>query len=93
MSLREKFGPRIDAMQAHLQQFAAGMGVHGMQARARSPNTRKALAVAEHAREQGKLERFRVLAMEAHWRHGKDLESEADLKAVAAEAGLDPQAA
>lgn len=91
--LREKFGPRIDAMQAHLQQFAASMGVHTMNLRARSPNTRKALAVAEYAREQGKLERFRVLAMEAHWKHGKDLESEADLKAVSGESGLDPDAA
>jgi predicted DsbA family dithiol-disulfide isomerase len=93
MELREKFGPRIDAMQAHLRQFAAGMGVHEMRMSSRSPNTRKALAVAEYAREQGKLERYRVLAMEAHWKHGKDLESEADLKAVAAESGLDPEAA
>jgi predicted DsbA family dithiol-disulfide isomerase len=93
MDLREKFGPRIDAMQAHLQQFAASMGVHEMRMSSRSPNTRKALAVAEYAREQGKLERYRVLAMEAHWKHGKNLESEVDLKAVAAESGLDPGAA
>ena len=93
MALRDKFGPRIDTMHAQLRQFAAGMGVHDMKLHARSPNTRKALAVAEYAREQGTLDRYRVLAMEAHWRHGKDLESEQDLKAVAAESGLDPEAA
>ncbi len=93
MALREKFGPRIDAMHAHLKQFAASMGVADMRLHARSPNTRKALAVAEYAREQGKLDRYRVLAMEAHWRHGQDLESERDLKAVAAASGLDPAAA
>jgi len=93
MVLRDKFGPRIDAMQAQLRQFAASMGVQDMRLHARSPNTRKALAVAEYAREQGKLERYRVLAMEAHWRRGKDLESEQELRAVAAAAGLDPDAA
>lgn len=93
MALRDKFGPRIDAMHARLKGFAAEFGITDMQLRDRSPNTRKALAVAEYAREQGKLERFRELAMNAHWRRGMDLESDADLRTLAQEAGLDPEQA
>ena len=89
MALVDKFGPRIHAMQKNLQQFAHGFGVTDMKLRDRSPNTRRALAVAEYAREQGKLEAFRQRAMDAHWTQGKDLESDADLRALATEAGLD----
>jgi len=80
-------------MHARLREFAKGFGITDMQFRERSPNTRRALAIAEFAREQGKLEAWRKLAMDAHWRRGLDLESEADLRALAAEAGLDPGAA
>jgi predicted DsbA family dithiol-disulfide isomerase len=31
--------------------------------------------------------------MDAHWRRGMDLETDSDLRALAAEAGLDPDAA
>lgn len=57
------------------------------------PNTRCALAIAEYAREQGKLLAFRDAAMHAHWREGKNLEDEEDLRALALRAGLDPEAA
>lgn len=80
-------------MREHMKQFAAGFGITDMQFRDRSPNTRRALAMAEYARDEGKLPRFRELAMEAHWRRGMDLESDADLRTLAAEAGLDPDAA
>ncbi|MBS2028369.1 MAG: DsbA family protein [Deltaproteobacteria bacterium] len=93
IALVEKFGPRIHAMHKNLEQFAKGFGVTDMKLRERSPNTRRALAVAEYAREQGKLEAFRQRAMDAHWTQGKDLESDVDLRALATEAGLDPDAA
>jgi predicted DsbA family dithiol-disulfide isomerase len=78
-------------MQARLLEFAGSFGINDMKVRERSPNTRRALAIAEYARDQGKLERWRHLAMDAHWRRGLDLESDADLRALAAEAGLDPE--
>jgi len=94
MLLADRFGKeRIKAMHAHLLRFAAGFGITDMRPRERSPNSRRALAIAELARDEGKLERFRDLAMDAHWRKGLDLESDADLRAIAAEAGLDPDRA
>ena len=80
-------------MHDRLRAFAARFGITDMRLRDRSPNTRKALAIAELARDQGRLPRFRDLAMDAHWRRGLDLEAEADLRAIAAEAGLDPERA
>jgi len=80
-------------MQSRLLDFARGFGITDMKFRDRSPNTRRALAMAEYARDQGKLESFRQLAMDAHWRRGMDLESESDLRKLASEAGLDADAA
>lgn len=77
-------------MRERLKSFAAQFGLPDMQVRDRSPNTRRALAIAELARDEGKLPRFRDLAMDAHWRRGLDLERDEDLRAIAAEAGLDP---
>lgn len=59
----------------------------------RVPNTRRALAVAELAREQGKLAAFRSSAMNAHWRDGLNIEADADLRTAAERAGLDGAAA
>jgi 2-hydroxychromene-2-carboxylate isomerase len=80
-------------MRERLKQFAAQFGLPDMQVRDRSPNTRRALAIAELARDEGKLPRFRDLAMDAHWRRGMDLERDEDLRAIAAEAGIDPDRA
>lgn len=80
-------------MHAQLLAFAKGFGIDDLKVRDRSPNTRRALAIAEFARDAGRLEPFRQAAMDAHWRRGMDLESDADLRALAAEAGLDPDAA
>ena len=95
MDLATKFGgkERVAAMHARLLEFAKGFGITDMKMRQRSPNTRRALAIAEFARDQEKLEPWRQIAMDAHWRRGLDLESEADLRGLAAEAGLDPDAA
>jgi predicted DsbA family dithiol-disulfide isomerase len=51
-------------------------------------NTRRALAIAELARDRGVLEAYRRSAMQAHWREGKDLERPADLREIADRAGL-----
>jgi len=80
-------------MHARLREFAREFGITDMTFRERSPNTRRALAIAEYARDQGKLEPWRKLAMDAHWRRGMDLENDPDLRALAIEAGLDPDAA
>lgn len=59
----------------------------------RIPNTRRALAMAEFARDEGKLEKFRELAMDAHWKDDKDIEDTDTLKELAAASGLDPEKA
>ena len=80
-------------MRAHLKQFAAQFGILDLALPERSPNTRRALAIAELARDEGKLPHYRDLAMDAHWRRSMNLESDADLRAIATEAGLDPERA
>jgi predicted DsbA family dithiol-disulfide isomerase len=92
--LAEKFGAaRVPAMKEHLRRFAGAFGVEGMRVPDRIPNTRRALALAEWARSEARLEPLRDALMAAHWRDGKDLEAPAVLAACAAEAGLDPAAA
>lgn len=77
-------------MSAHLTRFAAGFGVADLRIPERSPNTRAALALAEHARDGGRLHEARRALMDAFWRRGEDLEDRAVLAGCAAEAGLDP---
>jgi len=80
-------------MGEQLRRFAAGFGIQGMVIGARIPSTRPALALAEHARDRGRLHPLRTAVMEAHWRRGEDIEDPAVLSACAAAAGLDPGAA
>jgi predicted DsbA family dithiol-disulfide isomerase len=80
-------------MRSYLTRFAAGFGVTGMTIGDTMPSTRRALAVAEFARDQGKLHPFRAAAMEAAWRHGQDVEDPEVLALCARAAGLDPVAA
>ena len=94
MPLSALFGPaRAEAMHAYLVDFAAGFGVTGMQPPTHLPNTRRVLAIAELARDEGVLPAFRAAAFDAHWREGRDLEADADLRVIAETAGLDPEAA
>jgi predicted DsbA family dithiol-disulfide isomerase len=79
-------------MAESMKNFAAQFGVENFQPRDRIPNTRRALALAEVARDEGKLDVYRTRAMEAHWRDGLDLESDDDLEAIAREAGLSDDA-
>jgi predicted DsbA family dithiol-disulfide isomerase len=88
--LADRYGAqRFAAMRGHLLLFAASFGVDGLRVPDRTPNTRAALAVAEHARDRGRLHPFRAAAMDAHWRQGKDLEDPGVLAACAVAAGLE----
>lgn len=85
-------GRPIKPMQDQLATFAAGFGVK-MRFSERIPNTRRPLALAEYARQQGRLEPFREAAMDAHWQEGVNIEDSEVLRRLAQEAGLDPMAA
>jgi predicted DsbA family dithiol-disulfide isomerase len=93
MRLDEYFpAERVATMREHLQQLAGRVGITDLRQPERIPNTRRALALAEVAREEGRLEPYRQRAMDAHWRDGLDLESDADLRTIAADAALPPDA-
>ena len=79
----------LPAMHERTKQFAASFGVTGFEPSNWLWNSRKALAVAEYARDADKLEPFRKIVMNAHWREGKSLERDEDLAAMAEGAGLD----
>ena len=78
---------------SYIQKFAAGFGIHDMKRAKRLPNTRRALALAEYARDQGKLDEFRQKTMDAHWKEDKDIEDGAVLADIARASGLDPEQA
>jgi len=86
-------GTPLGPLHERTQRFAATFGVVDFQPPSWLSNSRMALALAEHARDAGRLEPFRQAAMEAHWRQGKNLENRTDLAAIASTAGLDPAAA
>lgn len=84
---------RLVAMRAYMKDFAAQFGILDMRVSDRLQNTRRSLAMAEFARDQGKVEAFRTMAMNGYWREGMDLENPLDLGEIARLAGLDPEAA
>jgi predicted DsbA family dithiol-disulfide isomerase len=93
MRLDEYFPPeRLRGMAEYMKNFAAQFGIDDFRQRDRIPNTRRALALAEVAREEGKLEPYRQRAMHAHWRDGMDLENDGDLRTIARDAGLSEDA-
>ena len=78
----------LPALHERTRQFASRFGVTSFNPPNDLHNTRRALAIAELARDRGRLEPFRSAAFEAHWRLGKNLEDDADLAAIAVGAGL-----
>lgn len=93
--LSEIFPPeRLPAMREHMRRFSASFGIDPpLEQVSHLPNTRRALAIAEHARDEGKLDAFRNAAMHAHWRAQEDLEKDEVLRRCAEKAGLDPDKA
>ncbi len=86
-------GADLPALHERTKRFAAQFGVTNFSPPNWLRNSRRALTLAEYAREHGALEAFRRAAFQAHWREGKNLEDDADLRALAERAGLDAQAA
>lgn len=82
--------PELEARRRSLLGYAERLGVTGLRLPERIPNTRLALALAEHARDEGKLRAFEERAMAAYWREGADLEDEAVLAGLARAAELEP---
>jgi predicted DsbA family dithiol-disulfide isomerase len=85
--------PDADAMFRYVKEFAAGFGIEDLRPPARLANTRRAMAAARRARELGRLEAFSAAAYDAYWRRGAGLESDAEIGAIAREAGVDPELA
>lgn len=94
MPLTRLFGNvNLDALHSRTQRFATGFGVTNFRPPDYLHNTRRALAVAELARDEGALDAFRHAAFDANFRHGKSLESDAGLRELASVAGLEPERA
>jgi predicted DsbA family dithiol-disulfide isomerase len=81
-------GANLKSMHERTKRFGAEFGVTGFEPPDRLQNSRRALAIAEYAREEDKLEAYRRAAFDAHWRQGKNLEKDADLSEIAEEVGL-----
>jgi predicted DsbA family dithiol-disulfide isomerase len=93
MRLDELLPPeRLAGMAQYMRDFAARFGIENFEPRDRVPNTRRALALAEVARDENRLDEYRERAMNAHWRDGMDLENDDDLRTIARDAGLSDDA-
>lgn len=75
-------------MRDHLIEVAAHFGVGGLRFPERMPNTRRALALSELARDEGKLDDYRDVAMNGYWREGLDLENDEHLRLIVSRAGM-----
>ena len=82
-------GARWEQMRKHMQGIAAEVGLT-MEQRDVIINSRRALAAAEFAREQGRFEEMHHALFKAHWEKTARLEDVDDLARVGAEVGLDP---
>lgn len=81
-------GVDLEALHERTRRFAASFGVTDFQPPLHLQNSRRALALAEVARAEGRLHALRHAAFEAHWRHGRDLEATSTLEQLATAAGL-----
>lgn len=94
VAIERLFGAdRVAPMRQYMDRFAGQFGITDMRQPSHLPNTRRALAAAELARDQGRLAAFRKAAMDAYWRHGEDLEDDGVVRRIAAGVGLDPDGA
>ncbi len=83
---------RAAEYKAYLDNFARNLAVPIHQPN-HIPNTRRALAMTEYARDQGLLIELEEALMDAHWLEGRNIEDDDDLRRAAARVGLDPTAA
>jgi len=90
-AISEVFPEKAHGVGEYLQKFAASFGITNMIMPKKMPNTRRAIAAAEFARDHEKLHDFRRAAMAAYWREGNDLEDNAVIAAIAKTVGLNPQ--
>lgn len=79
---------RSEQMHAHLQAIAQSVGL-SMRSRDVIINSRRALGVAEFAREKGKFDGVHRALFKAHWEGGRRLEDVDELVHIGAVAGLD----
>jgi predicted DsbA family dithiol-disulfide isomerase len=94
VAIERLFGAdRVAPMREYMDRFAAQFGITDMRHPSHLPNTRRVLAAAEFARDQGALDAFREAAMDIYWRHGQDLEDDDVVRRVAADAGVDADGA
>ncbi len=80
-------------MAGYIKRFAARFGINDIQPSARLSNTRRALAMAEFARDQMRLDIFRSRVMDAYWKEGANIEDDDILHKLAITSGLDPGSA
>jgi predicted DsbA family dithiol-disulfide isomerase len=94
MPLTDLFpGADLPSLHERTRRFGAQFGVTDFDPPDRLVNSRRALAIAELARDRKVLEPYRHAAFDAHWRRHKNLESDADLRELARSIGLEPDAA
>ena len=94
MPLTDLFlGADLPSLHERTRRFGAQFGVTDFDPPDRLVNSRRALAVAELARDRNVLEPYRHAAFDAHWRRHKNLEADADLRELASSIGLEPDAA
>jgi predicted DsbA family dithiol-disulfide isomerase len=79
---------RSERMHSHMQSIAASVGIE-MHTRDVIINSRRALAAAEFAREQGKFEDMHHSLFRAHWGGSGRLEDVDDLVRIGAGVGLE----
>jgi predicted DsbA family dithiol-disulfide isomerase len=92
--LKRKFPEKASAEHGgYLESFAGRFGVGGLKRPSRLPNTRRALAIAEYARDEGKIDLFRSMVMDARWKEDRDIGDNAVLVDLARSAGLNPDRA
>lgn len=80
---------QVPAMRKQMLGFAGQFGVTDMQFQEHISNTRKAMALMELARDKDVVHQLRSALMDAYWRHGVNLEDDAQLKTLAQSVGLD----
>src|SRR5262249_13388339 len=86
-------GAHLPSLHERTRRFGTEFGVVGFTSPDRLQNTRRALAIAERARETGCLEAFRRAVFDAHWRGGKNVENDLDLGEIASSVGLESNSA